>query len=311
MGNQVSRRGAKRVRRRRSRTVYAGHTPVHAYTRVRVRSALRHKLRGGMDQCVDIGNKTLVCQSDKIGSGGFGTVYGIPGDANLCVKVSNKQMTGDPSTCRRWRNEYDLICQFMKRITTEWQFVRIVNPISFVESDTLCHMVMPRVYRPDHKPGPTIQALLGESTYNLVDENRGEILGLAEILSLVNKASFVAKACLELGSAMATIHFVGRNNALDVELFLGCEAQDEDNMLRFYLADFDQSSNIDDFDDDVVFDLVESLSAVLYFPRKSVDPVLYALFAEGYLHVANQNGFIEIAQQVLDEYNLADKAMTS
>ena len=221
----------------------------------------------------------------EIGRGGFGIVYETKNDPTTCIKISNK-MDFNKNTCRQWSNEYEKINQFINIIEKHPAFkrlkmVRIVKPRQFIETEQLCYMTMPRIYRPEGKSSaPTIQAQLGVTTCKLVHKGRGEFIGLEEIKQYVSNEDLEI-ASRELGIIMALIHFVGKNDAYDIEVFLGKEANTK--KVRFYIADFDLSSTVPDvLDEESIRRIAWSMDAVPYFPRPSVDPHLFQLFINGY-----------------------------
>ena len=82
---------------------------------------------------------------------------------------------------------------------------------------------------------------------------------------------------------MGLIHFVGRQNALDIEVFLGREYRS--NQVRFYIADFDTSTEIKQFDEKAIQEMVASLADKPYFPKKISDEKLFYLFYQGYASI--------------------------
>jgi len=115
----------------------------------------------------------------------------------------------------------------------------------------------------------------------------------------VSKEDF-KQACYELGILMGLIHFTARNDAYDVEVFLGKEANTRKP--RFYLADFDQSETISNFEDPQVIErLTWSFDAVPYFPRNSCDPAMFEIFKQGYLAASNRN--THIVDKVFEDYD--------
>lgn len=238
---------------------------------------------------------------EELGRGGFGTVFAKKDDPRVCIKVSNKS-TGAPlaaASCRQWSNEFKKMQTFMARVEqhpafAKLQMVRVVKPIDFVETPRLCYMTMPRIYRPEgrHSSGLTLQAQMGEPSCRLVHKGRGEFIGLKEIRQYVSPSDLKV-AARELGTAMALIHFVGRNDAYDLEVFLGKEANTK--KCRFYLADFDLSEEVPagKLNPQVVERLTWSLDAIPYFPRPDTDQELFDLFLDGYKSVAGNEAAVQ------------------
>ncbi|CAH6420935.1 Hypothetical protein UVM_LOCUS285 [uncultured virus] len=242
----------------------------------------------------------------ELGRGGFGIVYALAQHPDLAVKVSSRNMA--TNSCRKWHKEYQLIRDFMQRIQAaipNFRFpddAEIVVPVWVRETEDECSMVMPRILPPDDS-GPTVQAQLGAPSVDLVQKARGRFVGLEQIERYWQRAGErgdLAKAAFEIGTLMALLHYVGKNDAYDVELFLG--HQYGDPKLKFFLADFDLSQPIDRYDDETIERMVWSLDAVPYFPRPEIDRELYDAFADGYARIADLNGLGNVAEAVLAAY---------
>ena len=87
---------------------------------------------------------------EEIGHGAYGHVHVDKSDPSLCIKMSNKQ--NDINHCRQWSNEYKKIKTLLSRIEDnpsykKLDYVRIVKPTDFIESDTACYMKMTRIFR--------------------------------------------------------------------------------------------------------------------------------------------------------------------
>jgi len=238
----------------------------------------------------------------EIGRGGFGTVYVKKDDASKCIKVSHKSRNHSNS-CRKWSNEYQKIIDFMKMIEKHSAYkkldmVRVVVPTEFVNTDELCYMVLPRIFRPEGRDSklPTIQAQLGWGSVRVVHKGRGEFIGRKEVMEYVDDKD-LKQACYELGVMMALIHHIGKNDAYDVELYLGKEAGSK--KCRFYLADFDLSEKVVEYDPETIKRMTWSLDAVPYFPKASVDEETYALFKKGYDTIASH----DVSDAVFEEYD--------
>lgn len=259
---------------------------------------------------------TVTSLGKEIGHGGFGVVYEDLTDPGTCIKVSSKN-----SNCRKWSNEYKKIVDMISQINKTTGFgspalsglkhARIVRPSKFVDSssnarDGKCYMYMPRIYRPDGAEGPTIQAQLGVKTANLTHKGRGHFVGLKEIADFAGGKErdklrkWLKRVSYELGKLMALIHYVGRNDAVDIEVYMG--KLHRGRTPKFFVADFDMSESIVEYSDEVVGRLVWSLEAVPYFPIADIDSELYDSFSEGYLRVASKAGRRDIAERVLEDY---------
>lgn len=238
----------------------------------------------------------------EIGRGGFGIVYVKKDEPSKCIKVSYKS-GNKGSFCRQWSNEYQKIMDFMKVIEKhplykKVDMVRVVVPTKFVNTDDMCYMVIPRIFRPEGREStlPTIQAQLGWRSVRIVHKGRGEFIGLKEVMEYVDEKD-LKRACFELGIMMALIHHVGKNDAYDVELYVGKEAGSKKS--RFYLADFDLSEKVVSYDTKTIKRMTWSLDAVPYFPKEDVDTETFAFFKKGYDSIAPS----DVSDAVFEEYD--------
>lgn len=244
----------------------------------------------------------------EIGRGGFGTVYIKKDDPAFCVKVSNKRISG--TSCRQWSNEFKKIKDILSKLEDNPVYkklthVRVLNPSEFIETDDLCYMIMPRIFRPEGRDhiAPTIQPLLGNKDVSLINKGRGEFIGLKQIQSLISAPQELGRIAKELGILMALIHHVAKNDALDVEVYLGKEAKSK--KLKFYIADFDLSNVISDYTPESIHNMYWSLDAVSYFPTDRSDPVLFDAFKEGYMLVTSDESVnidSDIIEQIFENY---------
>lgn len=245
----------------------------------------------------------------ELGRGGFGIIYTKKDDPSMCIKVSHKKKSQSNSNsssngCRQWSNEYKKIVTFMSLIEQsplfpKFKHVKVLKPVEFKETSDLCYMVLPRVYRPEGRDEikPTLQAQLGWPSGRMVHKGRGEFIGLKEVRELFSSEEELEQACYELGVMMGLIHFVGKNDAYDVELYIGKEARTK--KCRFYLADFDLSEEVKDFNDETISRITWSLDAVPYFPTEDSSPKLFDRFKEGYTLAANND---EVVDTIFDTY---------
>ena len=242
----------------------------------------------------------------EIGKGGYGIVYTVKDMPEIVIKKSNKN-----STCRTWSDEFKKIKLLIKNIKhspecldvyESLKMVRILEPEKFVEDDLKnCYMVMKRIYRPEGRDvfEPTLQALLGENNKNMIYKGRGQFIGISDIKKYVNDEN-IYTAAYELGIMMGMIHFVGKNDGYDLEVFLGKEYNTK--ISRFYIADFDLSENITEYNKDTIERIVWSMTSVEYFPREN-NKKLLDLFLKGYVLIAKIKGIDDsIIQNIVDEY---------
>lgn len=243
---------------------------------------------------------------EEIGHGAYGHVHIDNSNPSLCIKMSNKQ--NDLNHCRKWSNEYKKIKTLLSKLkdNTDYKkldFVRIVKPTEFLESDTLCYMKMQRIFRAkkddvndDYKNDRMIQPLLGDKNTYYDHKGRGLYMGLKYIKDYMEENDLL-KACEQLGIMMGLIHYVGRCNGFDIEVFLGREYGTRKN--RFYIADFDMTSTIENYNPKEIQEMYCSLNDASYFPRPSVNKKLFEKFLNGYSSVVPK----EICKLIFRDYS--------
>ena len=144
----------------------------------------------------------------------------------------------------------------------------------------------------------TLNALFGETHSNTYKSSlRGKFIGL-DLLSNYFTKDELEKVSYELGQAMALLHFIARNDALDIELYLGREYKTRKP--RIYISDFDLSNDIKNYDDETIDKLCWCFQAMPYFPSLNSSKKLYELFKEGYKNVAKND---EIVEKIFDCYS--------
>jgi len=245
---------------------------------------------------------------EKIGYGSFGQVYVNNDDPSTCVKVTNKD--NDVNFCRKWTNEFEKIVSILTHLEPlkrykKLEMVRIIKPVEFNETNTICFMKIPRIFRPklehetkceyDKKQFITLQAQLGHKDVSMTHKGRGEFVGIKQIREYMGDDDLDV-ACFELGIMMGLIHYNGRNDGLDIEVFLGKEYRSK--KCRFYIADFDMTSRIETYDALTIEKMYHSLDDIPYFPRKNVNRKMFDLFKNGYYSCVP----FEIADKVFTEY---------
>lgn len=225
----------------------------------------------------------------EIGRGGYGIVYECKTNPNICIKKSRKK-----TNCRVWSNEFAKIKSIAKSVKS-LEFVKLIVPTKFEESDDECFMEMPRIHNPLGKD-QTLHPLLGEVDYNHTDKKRGIFMGMKQLQEQFDFSErFLKQIARELGIMMSNIHFKGKNDAYDVEIYLGSD-------YKFYLADFDLSEEIVTFDPETINRMVWSLDAVQYFPTIDCCPDLYKIFKDGYFQNLTTEQKV-VATLVFDLYN--------
>lgn len=235
---------------------------------------------------------------EEIGRGGFGTVYELKDDKSKAVKISSKD---SGTNCRKWSDEFAKINDICMHKMPKLKYVSILQPDEFIEKEGLCYMILPRIFRHDCKiknvtsatspqsckNNPTIHPLLGQQEGKMIFKGRGEFIGFKEVSEIVGPQYDLMNVCYELGIMMASIHFIGKNDAYDIEVFLGRKYRDKN--LRFYIADFDLSEKVpDDISEDIIERLKWSIEAVPYFPNEFVDMKYFEQFKKGYHSVISK-----------------------
>lgn len=243
---------------------------------------------------------------EEIGHGAYGHVHVDNNNPSICIKMSNKQ--NDINHCRIWSNEYKKIKTLLSKIENhpfykKLDYVRIVKPTEFIESDTVCYMKMIRIFRAkkinkdeDDESNRMIQSLIGDKNTYYDHKGRGLYMGLKHLKEYIEDDDMMV-ASFELGILMGLIHYVGKCNAFDIELFLGREYLTRKN--RFYIADFDMTSTIDNYTPKEIQEMYCSLNDASYFPRPSVNKKLFDKFYEGYCIIVP----FFIAEQVFKDYS--------
>lgn len=238
----------------------------------------------------------------EIGRGGYGIVYECQNDGS-CIKKSFKKnfKSGD---CRLWSNEYQKMIDLETNLgNSKKSFGRahLIVPTKFYESDNECFMEMPRIYNPIGFK--TLHPLLGDLDCNYTNKNRGVFKGLKQLksdLDLTDK--LLEEASYDLGVMMANIHFIGKNDAYDVEIYLGCPnvCTSGTHKLGFYIADFDLSEPITKYDGETINRMIWSLDAVPYFPTEGK---MLDLFKSGYMKaVGSSSKYKDVAESILGKY---------
>ena len=237
---------------------------------------------------------------EELGRGGYGVVFALKTNPELVVKISSKK-----SNCRVWSDEFNKIKKTMSRIEDDTfynnlKYVKILEPIEFMENeDQLCFMLMPRIYRPDKQNGPTIQTIFGEKSMNVIHKGRGQFIGLEQIKEFIPEEN-IKKVVYELGIAMGLIHFVGKNDGYDIEVFLGLEYKTK--KVKCYIADFDLTESISKYDKETMNRMLWSLEAVQYFPLSN-NKELFDSFIKGYTKVGVEADINrDVLEYIISEY---------
>lgn len=233
----------------------------------------------------------------EIGRGGYGIVYECDENNSTCIKKSFKM-----SDCRVWSNEYQKMKDLETNLGNKVNVgrVHLIIPTNFYESDNECFMEMPRIYNPIGFK--TLHPLLGDNDCNYTNKNRGVFKGLKQLkieLELTDK--LLEQISYDLGVMMGNIHFIGKNNAYDVEVYLGCKnvcSTSETYKLGLYIADFDLSEHIKTYDNETIYRMIWSMDAVPYFPTEGK---MLENFKSGYTIAAGKK-YKDIAELVLARY---------
>ena len=133
---------------------------------------------------------------------------------------------------------------------------------------------------------------------DIIFKGRGQFIGLKQIKEYVD-IDTIPKIVYELGKVMGLIHFKGKNDAYDMEVFLGKE--EHSKICRFYIADFDLSEEIKEYDKETIKRIEWSLSAIEFFPNKDTDDEYLQLFLNGYLEIAAENDIDkDVVMQIIE-----------
>lgn len=139
--------------------------------------------------------------------------------------------------------------------------------------------------------GKTLHSLFGMKKSTYKKSERGEFIGI-NILQIIFTPDQMKTVAYELGKMMALLHFVAKNDAFDIELYIGVEYKTR--KVRIYISDFDLSEKITQYTDDIIEDRMEwSLSAMPYFPTYDSNKHLYESFKKGYSKTANDDAIVE------------------
>lgn len=247
-----------------------------------------------------------------IGKGIFATVYGLDKNPYICIKKTNKK-----NNCSNWSNEYNKIRNIHKILDgnkkyKNLKFIKIIDPLYYYETkDGNFYMGLNRIYNPYkikelkfirskhllsscnklHKNYLTINALFGETNASYYKSSlRGKFIGLDEILKYYNNDE-IKKVSYELGKAMALIHFIAKNDATNIELYIGREYGTR--ITKIYICDFDLSNEITHFDNYTIDKICWCFDAMPYFPSSTSNKNLYNLFKKGYKKIANNDEIVE------------------
>lgn len=238
----------------------------------------------------------------EIGRGGFGVVRVLNDASGKVVKISNREGSG----CRKWSDEYSKLESIKEKLSAnsiyrKLEMVRILFPDSYSEEGNNCYMTLPRIFPAiETETMATIHPLFGNpGSYRSLTPGRGLYIGLSEIETLLTEEQ-MRQAVMELGIVMALLHFVARNDAFDIEIFLG-RSQEDGSDLKLYIADFDLTESIESFDVNTIENrMYWSLEAISYFPNRDSNNDLYELFREAYMGTATLTTGAK-GQQVAEE----------
>ena len=239
----------------------------------------------------------------EIGRGGYGTIYMYKDNNSLCIKKTNKN-----NSCRVWSDEYNKMKKLIKNIGSEnldsLKYVKIIEPKELIEDEFgFCYMILKRIYRPEGRDviKPTIQPLFGVEDRDIIFKGRGQFIGLKQIKEYVDIDN-IPKIVYEFGKIMGMIHFIGKNDAYDMEVFLGKE--ENSKICRFYIGDFDLSEEIKEYDKETIKRIEWSLSAIEFFPNKDNENDEYLkLFLKGYMEIAAENNIdTDVVMQIIESY---------
>eukprot|EP00961_Rhodomonas_salina_P032154 433537-Rhodomonas_salina.1 len=225
---------------------------------------------------------------EEVGRGGFGIVYAVKDHENLVIKVSKQG-----NSCEKWKDEKKLVDFFVKKIRketpiqlSEISLVELQIPLYMREVDSVCGMVMRRVFpipellqkfgdEKSRKTCAMVHPMLGTADMLLNVEGRGLMLGLKNLVEFFDR-SYIEELTGQLGKMVSLVHFVGKNDLYDIEIFLGTEYPKKH--IKMHLSDYDLSENYEELNDNTIERIKWSLEAVPYFPCRDCDEKLFNIF---------------------------------
>ena len=248
---------------------------------------------------------------EKIGSGAFGIVYLDKTQPDSVFKLSKKKLT-----CQDWGREAEIYEEIAK-FELDTRLCKMVKMEEFLINEDMCAMQLTRAHNPlGEDKYYTIQPLFGNETRYVKHEERGEFLGIKE---LIEKNIFTPENLPEyiadLGILMARLHYKAKNTGYDLELFISKIG----NQITIYLGDLDltrfwetnekytNENNSLKRRNLVIKDLVKSLEVAPYFPdyyalKDTEYAELYTIFENNYIQEAEKYDMDAMAKDVLIEY---------
>ena len=227
----------------------------------------------------------------EIGRGGGGIVYVDNTQPEFVFKISKKG-----NVCRTWNNEkkiYDEL-SIHEIDTVNCEFIKM---FSFENNGESCFLELSRVFNPlNREANYTIHPQFGKSSFNASYKGRGLFLGIKELFEYnIFTPDNLNEYIKDLAIAISNLHYVGKNDGFDIEVFVGSEK----NKNKLFIGDFDLTEMIQEYNDYTIDRLVWSLYAVPYFPRKDE---LLDVFSDNYILQAKKNNKDDIAKQVITKY---------
>jgi len=234
----------------------------------------------------------------ELARGGGGIIVYDINEPKIVYKISKKT-----DTCRTWSSEHDKYTKMIENfdINSHTNLVKLIVPIDYINTNTVCGFSMDRIITPLHDRFPNalaIHPLFGNelSLYNI--PARGVFIDLKTIREVLpNVEDYIA----ELGKFMGYLHYFCKMDGFDLEILLG---KDNKNNFCLYVIDFDLANFIESYDDDeTIRRLSWAFESMEYFPTTD-QSTNYAILRKNYLEIADQAGKREIAMKVLDEESI-------
>jgi hypothetical protein len=215
------------------------------------------------------------------------TVYPVRGRPGERVIASPRA-----SDCRlRWPREVRVARALTAALRGECRFgalryVRLAVPRRFwppAARGAPCHLLEPRLDRPDRTEGPPVFALFGCASCDATRADGARAVGRAEMRRVAGPHA-VRSAVWELGVAMGLVHHRARRDGDGVRLLVGAAHGGPPGHWHVYLAGFGRSRAVLSFRDRAtVRRMARSLAAGRFFPADPADdPALAALFRRAY-----------------------------
>lgn len=228
----------------------------------------------------------------EIGRGGQGIILANDTYPNVVVKQSSVS-----GRCGSWNLEFKTLKDINSKFIPSCPEVDIIKVHEFLVQESICYIMMDRIYRPDNALAPAIQTYFGSPDVYLLNKARGLYVGLTQLRQYLSESEIVKMiACL--GVVASFVHFGIQYDLTDVEYILGHRFAETTN--KIYLLDFDLVHKVDDYTQRSLYNLSWAMNSESYYPKP--DTPYYDVFESAYLEQAEALGMLPAAQQVMAMY---------